>query len=140
MPYPLSGMNPGTGPVQQNPSVYDLLAARGWKKDSQRFGMISPDGHHFVADTTLRLLTYDAASAMAEAAAVRPKWTTHEKLTMRLNVESLSLDHVHIVEGANQVHIFLVHGDQALIVSDDKNLFPSDTCVAKVKLFMEAVL
>lgn len=63
-----------------------------------------------------------------------PTFSLYDKLNMRLHTQrgdSFGLDYVHIVEGPSITFVMIVHGDKAVILEDDKNLYPSDALVAK---------
>lgn len=87
------------------------------------------------------------ADAMAYAAAAQPRGTgkpvfpgkrsPYEKLAVRLDIEpgsTFPFEHCHIVETSTEYHVLIVKNDQAVLLHDDKNLFPSDTLIGKIRL------
>lgn len=136
-------------------AVVSALKLHGWAKDVKRLGWTN--GSHFISANELagandRKLAeiYKMVNTVPvgtppiapnlRAGSTRP-WSLYEKLAMRLGMnpgESFGLGAVYMVESPNLVHVFVVQGDNSIIFTDDKNLFPSDTMVAKFRLFSEA--
>jgi hypothetical protein len=66
-----------------------------------------------------------------------PIWTSIDKIKMRLGLEpATNLNyHCNVFVGSNSVFIFVASGDKALILEDDKHLFPSDSLIGQLTLW-----
>jgi transcriptional antiterminator Rof (Rho-off) len=65
------------------------------------------------------------------------KRSYYEKLAVRLDIpagETFGYEHVHIIDSSNEVCILIKKDDQVVLLRDDKNLFPSDALIAKIRL------
>jgi len=136
-------------PCTPRTTVIDICVERGWKQDHRSMSMLSPSGKRYPLDmlehmTPSRInevITMDLDRWLKEMASTTPpptyRWNANEKLRMRLNMqagENWPIDHVHIWEGSNVVHVFLVHKDSALMIEDEKAMFPSDALITKLRL------
>jgi hypothetical protein len=123
----------------------DIMLALGWKRSAIRLSWISPSGAEF-PDHVLAALPPDVLREVLISAKTLdpPKsdtWSPYEKLAMRLGVpkgRTIGADCFHIHVGKQLTHILLVRNDQSTVLTDDNNLYPSDTLLAKVRLFLEA--
>lgn len=68
------------------------------------------------------------------------RWSLYVKLAMRLNLpegETFGFDNLNICEAPNKVFVFIVMGDDAVILEDEPSMFPSDRLVAKIRLLQK---
>lgn len=65
-----------------------------------------------------------------------PPYTDMQKLHMRMDVApgEMLFTTVAVHRASDKVYVFLGHGNKALLMEDDANLFPSDTLIARLRL------
>ena len=74
--------------------------------------------------------------------AMPKRFSDYDRLKMRLNMDtdaSFGFDFLHIYNGPNTTFVFVVAGEKAIILEDDKSIFPSDKMVAQVRLMQEQI-
>lgn len=103
---------------------------------------VAPGGGLLNYETFMRLSDADIKTLLRVTSnePLRPRYSHFEMLAMRLHIPKgamIGLQHLQIYEGPNTIHVIMGHGDECEAVRDDKALFPSDTLIAKVRLFME---
>lgn len=141
--------------------MVEWLAKQGWQRDVRRLGMVSPDGAKFISEAELRKHeetfqhVYDASRYGAAGVNIDDlraprnspswpppkKWSPYDKLKMRLGLQeadTFGLDYCHVFEGPNRTFLFMVKGNNAIILEDEPSIFPSDTLLAQFRLFVEA--